>query len=485
MNDVLAQVYPSRIEAISLLREAPGSVDAAALRATSAKVVLAADAFDTAPASANWRALGEALEIVALLEEWNGAVRGAEVDADRFLRAARLRQKAFAAEQADSLFGSALAGKLAVIGADINPDDVSGVRQALGAIEMPIAIFSRSKPVRWSGPVARAREEHEEVAVAFLEFSIDGRPAESLHSLSAGQIHDLALTLRISRWPAEAEKLVIAPISIEPASTWDFPTFEFARPSGSPPYLIRREGRLALHATQGFNARPLEFRYAAEFHPVLAREERLVVAGQRTLRLDGTDSGRRGITGYTEVDAKIVTLRERLRIEPLVAEQELRDLLGILAPIGNLMGQSVQDNRYPAAIDEATFQRDVLSFLRADPAIGSELEVQPEVAGGRTDLSFRGLRIELKSERTRRLLPEDCWQFAEQAASYAVGTGRRLSLLCVLDCSPKAGPPFPMADGLLIFPVNTGTSPTYVVTCLVQGNLMKPSAMSRPRTKLP
>ena len=143
------------------------------------------------------------------------------------------------------------------------------------------------------------------------------------------------------------------------------------------------------------------------------------------------------------------------------------------------MGQAVQDKRYPKPIDEAAFQADLQAFLRSNAAIGSELEIQGEVAGGKVDLSFRGIKIELKSERSKRLLPDDCKKFAGQAASYAVGAGRRIALLCVLDCSPKTVAPFPVADGLTIIPVESGTRPIYVLCCLFQGGLARPSDLSR------
>jgi hypothetical protein len=49
----------------------------------------------------------------------------------------------------------------------------------------------------------------------------------------------------------------------------------------------------------------------------------------------------------------------------------------------------------------------------------------------------------------------------------------------VLDCSPKADAPFPAEDGLYVYPVDTGTSHVYIATCLIQGNLAKPSSLSR------
>ena len=201
-------------------------------------------------------------------------------------------------------------------------------------------------------------------------------------------------------------------------------------------------------APQSLKARPFEFMYAAEFQPTSA-EKPVSIAGQRTLRLDGSKSNLEPKTGYEGIDAKLVSLRNTLRLEPQIFERDLDDLLAVLVPLSNLMGQSVQDNKFPSAIEEKEFQRVVREWLRQQGTIGSQLEEHPCSTGGQTDLSFRGIRIELKSEPTK-LLPEDCLQYAPQAASYAVGTHRRVAILCVLDCSPKKDVPFPIEDGLLL-----------------------------------
>lgn len=480
MNVVLAQTYPSRVAAIEVIAAHPEYAGGDELRGRAEAVSVAAQLFGKAAAARDWHAFAATLEILGLLADWSEAVHTAAVDADRFLRAARLRYRSFAAENDHAGFGVALVAALAAIDGEVDVAAVPMLRAAVAALEMPVAIFGVEDHGRFRPRVSEeVAPTPDEIAVAFLEFMIDGKPADTVHGLSTGRVHDLDLTIRVSRWPDGAERLVIEPVSIEPPSTWDFPPFEFARPEGPPPYIFQRQGRMALHAAQGFNSRPLEFRYAAEFQPRLPREELIVLAGQRTLRLDGTDTLRRPVTGYVELDAKIIELRERLRLEPLISETDVRDLLALLAPVANLMGQAVQDKRYPKPIDEAAFQGDFQAFLRANAAIGSELEVQTQVAGGKVDLSFRGIRIELKSERSKRLLPEDCNKFVDQAASYAVGTGRRIALLCVLDCSPKSRAPFPVADGLTIIPVETGTSPVYVVACLLQGGLCRPSDLSR------
>lgn len=480
MNVVLDQAFPSRIAAIEAIAAYPDHAGGDELRSRAEAVSAAAQLFGKAIAARDWRAFAQALEILALLADWAEAVHGAAIDADRFLRAARLRYRGFAAEADHETYGLALVAALCPVEGDLDVAQVPTLRAVIAQVEMPVAIFGIEERGRFGPrPTESVAPAPDEIAVAFLEFTIDGKPADTLHSLSAGQVHDLDLTIRVSRWPDEAERLVIEPVSIEPPSTWDFPPFEFARPTGAPPFTFQRQGRMALHASQGFNSRPLEFCYAAEFQPQPKRDESVVLAGQRTLRLDGSDPSRHPLTGYSELDSKITQLREQLRLEPLISQTDIRDLLALLTPVANLMGQAVQDKRYPKAIDEAAFQVDFQAFLRANSAIGSALEVQSEVAGGKVDLSFRGIRIELKSERTKRLLPDDCRKFAEQAASYAVGSGRRVALLCVLDCSPKTVAPFPVADGLTIIPVDGGTSPVYVVSCLLQGGLARPSDLSR------
>ena len=153
--------------------------------------------------------------------------------------------------------------------------------------------------------------------------------------------------------------------------------------------------------------------------------------------------------------------------------------LTVLGPLANLVGAAVQDALYPTPIYEEAFETDVRQRLRTVPTIGAELEQQAHAGGGRTDLSFRGIRIELKSERKRRVLPENAAAYADQAVSYAVATGKRLAILCVLDCSPKKTAPLPIESCLLLQSRDNGGGPVHIVTLLVQGGLPKPSSLSR------
>ena len=477
MNAILEQVYPWRIEAIEALRATENASNSTQLRDCAGRVRRGAERFGGAPAAVNWRAFGNALDIAALLVDWRNAVRGAEPDADRFRQAAKLRFDELASENEPSAYTCDLIERLGTVRECLGVGMVSNLLKSIATLAMPLSVFSDQSEAWRASSAPEHEPKSEEIIVAFVEFIIDGKPAETVHSLQPNQVHDLDVRIRVSRWPEGSTSLRIRPISIEPRGTWELPSFEFTVPEGKPPYFLKRQGRMIVHAPQGLNARPLEFIYAAEFNSPEGALS-VVTAGQRELRLDGMPSSQT-MTGYRLIDRKILELRDRLRSEPLVPEEELATLLTLLKPLGMLMGQAVQDARYTEPIDERTFQADLRQILRSDPAIGAALEEQPNVAGGRADLSFQGLRIEVKSEPKKRLAPEACTKFVGQTTSYAVGTGRRIGLLCILDCSPKSEPPFPMDQGLFIQMEGTGTSATHVVTCLVQGNLAKPSMFSR------
>lgn len=476
MKAIVEAVFPCRIEAVEALRETPRSSDR--LRTAAAGAAGQAVEFGRAPGSADWSALADALEIAALLTEWDKAVRAAEADADRYVRAARQRLEEMRGAASISSYRNALLDCLTLLDAETETKAVAGLCLRLAALPMPVSIISDPVPER-TRFADETRDEPKNPTVAFLEFTINGKPAASLHSLSPRQVHDLGLTIRVSHWPEESESLSIEPVSIEPASVWDLPKFSFARPNGGEaPHIFQRDGRMVIHAAQGFDARPLEFLYAAEFQPPHGRPD-IVVAGQRRLRLDGVDLSSHKVTGYAALDRRLIEIRESLRSEPMISEADIRDLMLLLPPLANLTGAAVQDALYPKTVNEAVFEVDVRQRLRTVAAIGSELEQQPQVAGGKSDLSFRGIRIELKSEQKKRLVPTDCAAFAAQAASYAAGTGKRVAVLAVLDCSPKAEAPLPLDACLFLQPVNGGGGPIWVVTVLVQGGLARPSDLSR------
>lgn len=475
MHAILEAVFPSRIRAVRALL-APGSPSAATALSEAADAVqsMLNHVHDEA-SQTNWQSLAEMVGVAAKLRRWHQAVRDGEAEADRHLRAARLQRSEWLT--AEGSYGSELRTILGVIDGDFTPSDVGALLERLARVPFPVAIFTddvRELP-RWQPDEI---DDKPELAIAFLEFKINGQEAAAIHRLPANQLHDLELTLRVSRWPEEAERLVLKPVSVEPEDLWDLPEFAFNRPPRNASFTLQAHGRLSIRMRTSLGARPLEFRYSAEFSPVSA-EQPVAVAGQRSLRLDSSDASDHLETGYPSLDKRLIALRDSLRAEPRISEQETGIALKLAKPLANLVGQAVQDNIFPKPIDEATLERRVTEHLRRHPEIGFELEVQAQSGGGRTDLSFRQIRIELKVKNDAPVTSEDLNRFALQAAAYAASSDKTIAILCILDGSIKKTPPVPMAEAVRVIPVQPGDRPIYVIAFVFQGNLARPSDLSR------
>jgi hypothetical protein len=475
---ILSGVFAVRIESVeALLAAAKGRVDNSGhLRSLATALDDATTRYGDARVAVAYSALASLMRTLAMLVEWRAAIQGAAIDADRFQRSARVLHRAWLEEFGANDVAGGLAAAAAPIADLAEVEQVGPLCSAVGSVPLPIGIYAADTSRR----IPRFDDEREEkepppseLTVAFIRFNIDGQPAADTHFLTPKESHDLEIEVRISRWPDKAEALSLAPVTIEARSSHDFPTFRFTRPKGDPPYHLRERGRAVLHVAQGLRAQPFEFRYAADFEPH-GVEQPVAVVGHRNLRMDGID---RPITGYHGVDRRILEIRDALRQRPLVTADDAANTLTILAALGNLAGQAVQDNLFPRPLDEPTFQKFLRGYLRQRPEIGPRLEEHPRAAGGETDLSFERIRLELKSENDRPLRLADCQQFVGQTSSYAAGSDKRVGVLCVLDGSRKIEQPFPADEGIGI--LKTEDDAVAVVTLLIQGNLARPSDLSR------
>jgi hypothetical protein len=481
-EEIHSTAFSARIEAVEALQAAGlGSLnDAARLSSAAAELRLTAHKYGDAPSGAIYSAFADLVEMVGFLVDWRAAVLNAGTDAQRFVTAAKERATAWSEKYNSE---SSLAMLRAAANAIDNIQSISQVATTavhLAAIPLPIGLYSlprrNSRPVNASAGAEERKTT--DLTVAFLKFTIDGTPVAETHYVSPGETHDLDIEVRVSRWPASATALVLEPVSIEPSGTYQLPTFSIDAPMGDGPFRLRQKGRALLTVPQHFSARPFEFKYVAHFVPATC-EQPVDTAGQRTLLLEGVDLSRHPVTGYRNLDRKLVAIRDQLRTASGIGQQELADALTLAAPLANLAGQGMQDNLFKSVISESEFQAMVRQFLRGRPNIGAELEEHPRAAGGITDLSYRGIRLELKVEDTQNMALQDCDRFLAQTASYVVANGKRIGLLCVLDCSAKKRPAFPADDGIDILVHQQSETPIHVIAILIQGNLAAPSSFSR------
>ena len=476
--------FSARIAAIEALRSAsnPRATNAAPLREAADGLDNVAVQYRRVEVAVAYTALAELLRTCARLVEWRAAVLEASPDAERFLRSARESHRIWVTEFGTKPVASRLLEKSAGVDTIFAVGDIGQFLETVAKIPLPVGVFREEYRRRFSHPALNGnqsdavdeREKAEaELVVAFLRFSIDGTPAAETHFMTPGKFHDLEIEVSVSRWPENAESMEVRSLSVDPHDTYSIPVFRFSKPVGAaPPYRLRSSGRALLKFAQSLQARPSEFRYGASFEPT-ASEQPVAMVGQRTLRIEATDIKNAGLTGFSNLDTKLLGIRNRIRTGMTVPPEDLANALTVLKILANFTGRCVRDNHVAEKWSE-----EMLGELRRVPEIGSELDEHPRLSRGIGDLAYRGISVELKAPAGKRLTLADCECYAPQAAAYAIGYGKRLAILCVLDSSLKTQEAFPMEDGLDVFLNGNAGQPVCIIVVLMQGNLVRPSDLS-------
>ncbi|MEQ8279547.1 MAG: hypothetical protein RMA76_19100 [Deltaproteobacteria bacterium] len=474
-------ISPRRAEIVSLLRKAAGRDDVLS-DLSDAVTGLGEEISEVGETSAaqvyrRYRAL---LHCFLDLLRWGHAVRSAEVDADRFLKAAKTNAKDVARDGDDEARGVQFKPHIEQILSIEEVEDVAALAGSLSLLSLPLPITSRVTPQ----VPRRKTEEHESVestTVVFTEFRLDDAAVQEPHTVTVDLVQDLSVDVSVSRWNPSNGKLVLEPITVEPPEVCQLPVFEIDRPStGAAPYRLTATGRLLLKVGQSLPSRPLQFSYRARFEQA---PDRLEVVGQRQLYLQSHDPATNPISGYAGVDNALLDLRNNARSFAGVSDRELGDFLVLMTGVCRLAQQALQDDLFDEQILEREFQERLRDILRLDPRIGGELEEHPAAGGGETDLSFRKIRLELKVENNDSAFSLDsCTKYFGQTAQYVVASDRRFGALCVLDGSQKTAAPGLVVNDIglraVAPPVGEGLSVLLGVV-VVRGCLPKPSDLSK------
>ena len=419
------------------------------------------------------------VEALSRLVSWREATRNAEIDADRYLRSAKLAVQELGRNLNSEAGTEQFAAVASKIKGLIDPNEIGDLSNMLSCIPLPLPLFNRTGPRQPLRPRPVVENEPSRISVAFSSFEFDEEPFGDPQTIQPEVIHDLTVKTSVSRWPPAALHLTLNPLSVEPNGTYELPSFQFDAPAGAPPFLLTQTGRMLVKFPTSSFARPLEFTYSARFLPEQV-DSQVSVQGQRRLRMRCLDPARRSQSGYDEVDKRLVEIRDEARLVPAISDAELNDFLELLSCVGGIAGRSVQDNLFPRRYSESEFQTEIKGLLRSYPQIGSELEEHPRAARGITDLSFRRIRIELKVEANRYTGIEDASNYLQQTAQYVAGSDRRFGVLCLLDCSQKTQAPGTVANDLALKKVDapSGRLPICIGVIILRGNLPRPSSFS-------
>jgi hypothetical protein len=213
----------------------------------------------------------------------------------------------------------------------------------------------------------------------------------------------------------------------------------------------------------------------------------LDVTGHRELRLRPYDSTRDRVTGYPVFDERLLELYDALTRAGYDANQ-LQAFCRLLTSICRVGLRMTWDKKYKRGtrVTEREFHDSLHDRLIADPELDGRVDRGNPLALGYLDVRHDGITAELKVERQTPVTRESAPKYMGQPTQYAAADGARLSILAILDMSPKTLPIGTPENYLFtlepkLHGLDNPEAPSLVAVLVINGNLPTPSSWSRRR----
>lgn len=249
-------------------------------------------------------------------------------------------------------------------------------------------------------------------------------------------------------------------------------------------YRLSASSSLSVSFTLPAGAPPQAFPIAARFTGP-GMDEVLPVAGHSELRLRPFDATTDVLTRRPQLDERIVRLYSVLHHMDLNSD-DVQAFCRLYTAIVDKAVDMQFDRAYRkgAHVTERAFHNDLFSRLLSDPSLGARVQRGNRTAGGFLNIIHDRINAELKVAKQTAVTVETSHKYLGQPADYAADTGSQLSILVVLDMSPKKTPPGVLENYLgWMKPALAGLDdprfPSLVGVIIINGNLGVPSGYSR------
>lgn len=408
---------------------------------------------------------------------WHPAALAADPNPDRFARAAR---ELSATIQTDATDGDLrqIAAQIENLGAYA---DVPEIARALAAVSLPPRL-SDLAPFRTSRFADIKKVDIEPPPAVALHIDIQAPHSGSAMLLTPGAIVPVTATAAVPEWPPGAETLEITFASTLTPSMLHVSPIVIARSE------TIAHGSIQITGYMPLLGKPAEITVNAAFRiresPYATR-----VFTHPSFRIVTTDPSF-GLVNLPRAQEQLrLVLSDLQKRHPAWAERsDARDAVLLVSGLIRFSHNLTDDTAAsaPEPMDEKAFQRRLKEFLRADPNIGARLQEAPRAAGGITDLVLGETVLELKVEQVEPVTLQGVDRYLGQPTIYASSRDRVVSLLAVLDDSPKNTDrsAAPIGDQLGWFepPLHgqtATTEPTSVIAVVLSRRFPRPSDLSR------
>ena len=176
---------------------------------------------------------------------------------------------------------------------------------------------------------------------------------------------------------------------------------------------------------------------------------------------------------------------------PLIKQlekSERTDFFRLLNATINYQGFCIQNGIYKkvAKILENNFRDNLIQHLVANPTIGGQIRKEAEISGGKVEIEYKGFIIELKVEYTLSDRMKMVSKYESQAQSYASGSSKLASIICILDLTEKKHAPSPTINNIFLnqpkthgFEDSEATLKPFQIFVFIDGNTKNPSDYSK------
>ncbi|GDY33921.1 hypothetical protein [Gandjariella thermophila] len=328
--------------------------------------------------------------------------------------------------------------------------------------------------------------------VAVVLASVDSQLISGPEVLRADRVYDLQMEVQSGIWPDWADRLDGELLTHLTPAEITTPEFTWSRGEhAGDGETYTKNGPLVLRFSLGPGqpAPPLlvrlTWRGARDGEPV---SQVLDITGHRELRLRPFDHSRDRVTDYPVFDERLLSYYEQLTRAGYDADQ-LQAFCRLLTAICRVSLRMTWEKKYRRGtkVSERTFHDDLHERLLADPELGGRVDRGNPLALGYLDVRHDGITAELKVERKTPVTRDTAPKYMGQPTQYAAADGARLSILTILDMSPKVLPIGTPENYLFtleprLHGLDNPEAPSRVAVLVVNGNMPTPSSWSRRKT---
>lgn len=325
-------------------------------------------------------------------------------------------------------------------------------------------------------------EEKEKHLIISVRFYFDGEPWANPQVIKPNLRYNLSGELKLNEWPEGYDKLVLSPVTTSDDSHYVLSLPEIQYTSNG---TIPIQGSIVVKYAQRSFEKPMAIKILARF---MASEKITLyplIIGYDQLILKSLDSGSFPFpTGYSKLNEKafeiITAVKQQL---PALTDEELEHFHILLSGILNYQGYCAEFSEYKSVttLSEDDFRDNMIRYLSASPELTSKITKEGQIAGGRVEIRFKEIIAELKVERTLSDREKSMAKYEKQPVAYASATSAQLSILCILDLTPKTRPPAMAVKNVFhrkvkVHGFSSDTDATHVVVIFIDGNIPNPSS---------